>query len=470
MLAALNAAPGDVGDLFRCFFGEFEFDGIELRLPTRTFDGRLDVEVGGRVVELIEVGPAHTAGDTLAYVPDAATISPATSCSSAARRSCGPGPLSNWVAACDLMLGMDVETVVPGHGPVTDKARRRRGARLPRRSSIARRPSGSEPASTRGTRRGEIAAEIGARPDFARLGEFGRIAVNVDDGVPHPRSAARVAGRRRAVPPHGADRGRARRRFMSQSGRSRSDRGGRRPRRSSPRGRMCRRWRRLRGDRDRWSVDCHLRSMGRRAARTPRQRGRGRWTSMSSAPLRGAGSIGSTWSTTTIVWRPRSMWRRVSKQRSVRGSPSRAATGSPARSWATVLVGDDRVRARLVVDATGVEARLLARRRPGRAVVVPECVRVDPRRASGRRRRRGDPDGLAGAVDRVEPRTDRSCTSSTWAPDAGSSRRPRWPGGNAMPALELRGRLALRLGSRSDRCGRARRAPARPQLAGRAGP
>ena len=32
------------------------------------------------------------------------------------------GPLSNWVAACDLMLGMDIETVVPGHGPLTDKA------------------------------------------------------------------------------------------------------------------------------------------------------------------------------------------------------------------------------------------------------------------------------------------------------------------------------------------------------------
>ena len=50
MLAALNNAPGDVGDLFRGFFGDFEFDGIELTLPTRTFDGRLEVEVGGRLV------------------------------------------------------------------------------------------------------------------------------------------------------------------------------------------------------------------------------------------------------------------------------------------------------------------------------------------------------------------------------------------------------------------------------------
>ena len=33
MLAALNHAPGEVGELFRSFFGEFEFDGIELVLP-----------------------------------------------------------------------------------------------------------------------------------------------------------------------------------------------------------------------------------------------------------------------------------------------------------------------------------------------------------------------------------------------------------------------------------------------------
>jgi glyoxylase-like metal-dependent hydrolase (beta-lactamase superfamily II) len=31
------------------------------------------------------------------------------------------GPIGNWIAACDRMLAMDIETVVPGHGPVTDK-------------------------------------------------------------------------------------------------------------------------------------------------------------------------------------------------------------------------------------------------------------------------------------------------------------------------------------------------------------
>ncbi len=121
-LAALNSAPGELGDLFRGFFGAFQFDGIEMRMPTRTFDGRLDIEVGGRAIELIEVGPAHTAGDVIAYVPDAKTVFTGDILFINGTPIVWAGPLSNWVAACDLMLGMDIETVVPGHGPLTDKA------------------------------------------------------------------------------------------------------------------------------------------------------------------------------------------------------------------------------------------------------------------------------------------------------------------------------------------------------------
>ena len=29
--------------------------------------------------------------------------------------------MEGWIAACDRILGMDVEVVVPGHGPITDK-------------------------------------------------------------------------------------------------------------------------------------------------------------------------------------------------------------------------------------------------------------------------------------------------------------------------------------------------------------
>jgi cyclase len=179
MLAALNAAPGEMGELFRSFFGEFDFDGIELRLPDRTFDGRLDLDVGGRLVELVEVGPAHTAGDTIAYVPDAGVVFTGDILFVGGTPIVWAGPLSNWIAACDLMLGLDVDTVVPGHGPVTDKSgvlEVRDYLSFVDVEATARFDAGVD--AFEAAR--DIAGVIGARDDFSKLGEAGRIAVNVE--------------------------------------------------------------------------------------------------------------------------------------------------------------------------------------------------------------------------------------------------------------------------------------------------
>lgn len=179
VLAALNGAPGEVGELFRSFFGDFEFDGIELRPPDRTFDGRLELEVGGRLVELIEVGPAHTAGDTIAVVPDAGVVYTGDILFVGGTPIVWAGPLSNWIAACDLMLGMDADTVVPGHGPVTDKA----GVTAVRdylvfveTEATDRHAAGVDAFDAAR----DIARSIGASEEFGSLGEFGRIAVNVE--------------------------------------------------------------------------------------------------------------------------------------------------------------------------------------------------------------------------------------------------------------------------------------------------
>ena len=49
----------------------FSFEEVRLVQPTRTFSGQLELEVGGREVRLIEVGPAHTPGDLIVWIPDA---------------------------------------------------------------------------------------------------------------------------------------------------------------------------------------------------------------------------------------------------------------------------------------------------------------------------------------------------------------------------------------------------------------
>ena len=179
MLAALNDAPGEIGDLFRSFFGEFEFDGIEMVPPGRTFDGRVEIDVAGRTVELIEVGPAHTAGDTIVHVPDASTVYTGDILFVGGAPIVWAGPLSNWVAACDLMLTMDVATVVPGHGPITDAA-----GIVAVRDYLQYVDTEASGRFAAGMDAFEAAREIGtllgADERFSDLGEFGRIAVNVE--------------------------------------------------------------------------------------------------------------------------------------------------------------------------------------------------------------------------------------------------------------------------------------------------
>ena len=117
-----NAAQmGEAGRFFAEIFAPFDFDGINVAMPTRTFTGTLDYPVGGKTVRLIEVGPAHTRGDVLAYVPADRVVYTGDILFINGHPIIWAGPIGNWIKACQLMLDLDVDTVVPGHGPLTDK-------------------------------------------------------------------------------------------------------------------------------------------------------------------------------------------------------------------------------------------------------------------------------------------------------------------------------------------------------------
>jgi 2-keto-4-pentenoate hydratase/2-oxohepta-3-ene-1,7-dioic acid hydratase in catechol pathway/glyoxylase-like metal-dependent hydrolase (beta-lactamase superfamily II) len=101
-------------------FGPFDFGGITLRNADHTFDDRLTIEVGGREVHLLNLGPAHTAADSVVHVPDAGVLFAGDLLFIGCTPIVWAGPIANWVAACDAMIALDAPTVVPGHGPVTD--------------------------------------------------------------------------------------------------------------------------------------------------------------------------------------------------------------------------------------------------------------------------------------------------------------------------------------------------------------
>ncbi|MCP3963262.1 MAG: MBL fold metallo-hydrolase [bacterium] len=102
-------------------FGAFEFSGIDLVPPSRTFEQSLTLEIGGKTVELIEVGPAHTNGDAMVHVPEDRVLFAGDILFIEGHPILWEGPVANWVRALDLILEMDPEVIVPGHGPITDR-------------------------------------------------------------------------------------------------------------------------------------------------------------------------------------------------------------------------------------------------------------------------------------------------------------------------------------------------------------
>jgi cyclase len=120
MAGVLRAAPtlGPAGEFLARIFAPFSFDGVETALPTATFEGRLDMAVAERPVTLLEVGPAHTAGDVVVHLPDDGVVFTGDILFHGGHPIVWAGPVANWIAACDRVLELDASVIVPGHGPL----------------------------------------------------------------------------------------------------------------------------------------------------------------------------------------------------------------------------------------------------------------------------------------------------------------------------------------------------------------
>ena len=171
----MKAAPGlgAVGEYLTHCFGRFDFDGVKTRHPDTTFRGRLVRKVGNKDVEIIEVGPAHTGGDALVYVRSDRLLFTGDILFVDGTPIMWAGPVGNWIKACEAIEAMDVDVIVPGHGPVTDKngVARVRSYLTYVRDETRKRFDAGLPAF-------EAVRSI-ALDDYARWGDSERIAVNV---------------------------------------------------------------------------------------------------------------------------------------------------------------------------------------------------------------------------------------------------------------------------------------------------
>lgn len=117
-----SAHLGKAGQFFQKIFGPFDFTNITLTPPTRTFEKELSLKVGGKDIQLIEVGPAHTAGDIIVYDPADEAVFTGDILFIGGHPVMWAGPVANWIKALDTILELKPKIIVPGHGPLTDAA------------------------------------------------------------------------------------------------------------------------------------------------------------------------------------------------------------------------------------------------------------------------------------------------------------------------------------------------------------
>ena len=87
-----------------------------------TYEDKMIVHLGDRVVELLHPGPAHTYGDTLVYLPQEKVLFTGDVAFQYLTPLARDGHISNWIKVINgILKDLDATTLVMGHGPVSGK-------------------------------------------------------------------------------------------------------------------------------------------------------------------------------------------------------------------------------------------------------------------------------------------------------------------------------------------------------------
>lgn len=114
----LPAGLRSLGPYLAAKLAPYDLGGVRTRPAAETFEDRLTLDAGGRAVEVLFVGPAHTAGDAIVWVPDVRVVFAADIAFVGVTPIMWAGPLASWLAALDAVRALEPAVVVPGHGPV----------------------------------------------------------------------------------------------------------------------------------------------------------------------------------------------------------------------------------------------------------------------------------------------------------------------------------------------------------------
>jgi glyoxylase-like metal-dependent hydrolase (beta-lactamase superfamily II) len=87
-----------------------------LTWPTITFPDQMSVWLGKREVRIMHIGRGHTAGDVIAYVPDADVVFSGDLVEYHSACYCGDAHFTDWPTTLERLAEFEAKAIVPGRG------------------------------------------------------------------------------------------------------------------------------------------------------------------------------------------------------------------------------------------------------------------------------------------------------------------------------------------------------------------
>jgi glyoxylase-like metal-dependent hydrolase (beta-lactamase superfamily II) len=104
----------EIGRFPRLFRGRESIPG--LTWPTASFERRMTLWLGKREAQVIHIGRAHTAGDTIVWLPQERVLFAGDTVEFGATPYCGDAHFTDWPATLDAISALGPEKMVPGRG------------------------------------------------------------------------------------------------------------------------------------------------------------------------------------------------------------------------------------------------------------------------------------------------------------------------------------------------------------------
>ena len=93
------------------------------RLPTQTFRDRMTLFLGGKEIQILYVGRAHTRGDSIIFIPQDRIVYLSELFFADQFLFINDGYGLDWLRALDAVEALDADIFVPGHGPIPPNPR-----------------------------------------------------------------------------------------------------------------------------------------------------------------------------------------------------------------------------------------------------------------------------------------------------------------------------------------------------------